>query len=118
MQHIVVKRRGWLRTHWKLVVVVWIGLGLLGGIAAFVGIANSDATKLAISTAKSNVVLGQKLGQPLKTGWFMSGKIESTPGSGHAVLAIPISGPNGSGTIYSESRKRAGVLAVGNASVR
>jgi hypothetical protein len=45
----------------------------------------------------------------MKKGWFISGRIEITSVSRHAELAIPISGPKGRGTVYSESRKRAGV---------
>jgi Cytochrome oxidase complex assembly protein 1 len=102
-------RPGWLRAHWKLLLVLWVGLSLSGGIAAFVLMTNSDTAKLAIATAQSNVALAERLGRPLKTGWFISGKIEVTPASGHAELAIPVSGPKGRGTIYAESHKRAGV---------
>src|ERR1035441_7089693 len=102
-------RPGWLRVHWKLVLAVWIGLALCGAIVAFVLMTNSAAAKLAIVTAKSNPALSQRLGQPITTGWFITGKIEVTPASGHAELAIPVSGPKAHGTIYSESRKRAGV---------
>jgi hypothetical protein len=70
---------------------------------------SSDAVKLAIATAKSNPALVERLGQPLKTGWFVAGSIEITPASGHAELAIPVSGPKGRGTIYAEARKRAGL---------
>ena len=110
MESLVEKpRRGWLRAHWKAVLVVWLGLALSGAIAAFVLMSNSDAAKLAIATAKSNPALAERLGQPLKTGWFVSGSIEVTPASGHAELAIPVSGPKGSGTIYAEARKQAGL---------
>jgi len=99
--------------------VVWLGLALSGAIAAFLMIGNSEAAKLAIATPQSNPALAERLGYPLKTGWFVSGSIEVTPASGHAELAIPISGPKGSGTIYAEARKRAGlwhleVLQFGN----
>lgn len=67
-------RAGWLRSHWKLVVAVWVGLSLSGAVVAFVLMSNSDAAKLAIATAESNAALSQKLGKPMKTGWFVSGK--------------------------------------------
>lgn len=102
-------RRSWLRRHWKLMLAVWIGLALSGAAAAFLMIGNSDAAKLAIAEASANPALAERLGRPLKTGWFVSGSIEVTPTSGHAELAIPISGPKGSGTIYTEARKRAGL---------
>jgi hypothetical protein len=102
-------RPGWLRVHWKLVVSVWLGLSLAGAVAAFSLMTNSDAAKLSVATAESNAILSEKLGWPMKTGWFISGKIEVNPAGGHAELAIPISGPKSHGTLYSESRKRAGV---------
>ena len=102
-------RPGWLRVHWKLVVSVWVGLSLAGAAAGFVLMTNSDAARIAVSTAESNAVLSEKLGIPVKTGCFISGKIEVNPAGGHAELAIPISGPKSRGTIFSESRKRAGV---------
>jgi cytochrome oxidase complex assembly protein 1 len=102
-------RRGWLRTHWKLVLAVWLGLSLSGAVAAFYLLSNSDATKLAVATAESNPALAERLGRPLKTGWFVSGSIEVTHGSGHAELAIPVSGPKGRGTLYAEARKHAGL---------
>jgi hypothetical protein len=86
-------RPGWLRVHWKLVVTVWVGLSLAGAVAAFVLMTNSDAAKIAVSTAESNALLSEKLGIPMKTGWFISGKIEVNPAGGHAELAIPVSVP-------------------------
>lgn len=97
--------RGWLRAHWKLVLTIWLGLALAGAAAAFIGLRSSDATKLAIRTAESNPVLVESLGSPLKAGLFLSGNIDVTPVTGHAELAIPISGPKGTGTIYAEARK-------------
>jgi hypothetical protein len=70
---------------------------------------NSAVVNLAIQTAKSNRKMVERLGQPLKKGWFVSGDIEVTPVSGHAELAIPVSGPNGNGTLYVEAHKRAGL---------
>src|ERR1700687_3808919 len=102
-------RRSWLRAHWKLLLGLWLGVLVIGVSAAFFFIHTSDAAKLAIATAESNSALVERLGQPLRTGWFVSGSMEVTPASGHAELAIPISGPQGSGTIYAEAYKRGGL---------
>jgi hypothetical protein len=40
------------------------------------------------------------------------GNIETTPTSGRAELAIPVSGPKGSGTLYVEAHKQAGLWKV------
>jgi Cytochrome oxidase complex assembly protein 1 len=103
------KPRSWLRAHWKLVLAVWLGLALSGAVAAFVLMSNSEVVKLALSVAESNPMLAERLGQPLKRGWLVSGSVEVTPASGHAELAIPVSGPKGSGTLYAQARKRAGL---------
>jgi hypothetical protein len=105
-------RRGWLRRHWKLVLSVWLGLAFVGGAGALIMMRSSDATKLSIAMAESNPILAQQIGQPQKVGWFISGSIEVQPESGHAELEIPVSGPKGSGTIYSEARKQAGLWHV------
>jgi Cytochrome oxidase complex assembly protein 1 len=110
MESVVEKpRRGWARRHWKSILAVWLGLALSGGALAFIMLRDSEATRLSVSTAEANPALSEQLGRSFKIGWFISGNIESNPGSGHAELAIPISGPKGSGTIYAAARKQAGL---------
>ena len=106
-------RPSWPQAHWKLL----LGLGLvlsLGLAASFVYgvfflIRNSDAAKLAIATSESNPMLIERLGQPMKTGWFVTGSVQVSTESGHAELTIPISGPKGAGTVYAEASKHAGL---------
>ena len=102
-------RQSWLQAHWKLVLAASVGLALCATIAVFASLRSSDVVKLAVATAESNSALADRLGRPLDTGWFVTGKLEVTPASGHAELAIPVSGPKGKGTIYVDGRKRAGV---------
>jgi hypothetical protein len=110
MESVVEKpRHGWARRHWKSILGVWLGLALSGAALAFIMLRDSEATRLSVTTAEENPTLSEHLGRPFKTGWFISGSIEVQPGSGHAELAIPISGPKGSGTIYAEARKQAGL---------
>ncbi len=106
---IAVPRRSWAGAHWKIVLAVAVTVSVLAAILVFSLMRSSDAAKLAISAAESNPLLAQRIGQPLKVGWFVSGSIEVDPASGHADLAIPISGPSGSGTLYAELHKRAGL---------
>ena len=108
METIQRSQRGW-RSHWSAVFAVCLGLALSGAIVGFVLMSNSAVVNLAIQTAKSNRKMVERLGQPLKKGWFVSGDIEVTPASGHAELAIPVSGPKGNGTLYAEAHKRAGL---------
>jgi len=98
--------------RWKLVVAAVVGTVLLA-IVALLGLVfslmgNSDAAKLAIATAEANPALIERIGQPMKAGWMVTGNIETNPASGHAELAIPLSGPKGAGKLYVEARKQAG----------
>jgi len=92
--------QSWLQTHWKLVLVVSLTLSLCAIIAVFAWLRNSDVVRMAITMAESNSSLAERLGRPLVAGLFVTGTLEVTPASGHAELAIPVSGPQGKGTIY------------------
>jgi Cytochrome oxidase complex assembly protein 1 len=110
-------QKNWFQRH--------IGLTIAGGcsvvLAAFVlfvlliltfvfgMIRNSDATKLALERARSNTTVIQRIGQPLETGWFVSGNVNTTGPSGHAELEIPVHGNKGKGTIYVVADKSAGL---------
>jgi hypothetical protein len=102
-------RLGWFRTHRNLVLVVWVGLGLLAGIYACTFVRTSDVTKLAVVTAVSNPVVLEQIGSPMETGWLFPAKIALRRDSGHARFSISISGPRGRGTLYTEALKEAGV---------
>jgi hypothetical protein len=82
-----IARSSWFGRNWKWVVAVLLGLILL----------------------TSDPALVERLGQPMKAGWFIGGSIEVTPGSGKANLSIPISGPKGKGTVYTLAVKEAGI---------
>jgi hypothetical protein len=69
---------------------------------------SSDAYQQAIAIAKATPAVTQELGTPVEDGFFTTGRISVSGPSGYAALAIPLSGPNGSGTIYLEARKSVG----------
>ena len=69
---------------------------------------STDVYKTALTRAKENSRVTAALGTPIHDGMFVSGNTRVTGGSGQANLAIPISGPNGKGTIYAEATKSAG----------
>ena len=114
METIIVKpERSWLARNWGWLVAAAfvLFLSFVAAILLFVFglIKNSDAAKLAIKTAESNPALAEQIGQPMKIGWLVTGNIEVTPDTGSAELSIPVSGPKGSGTIYAEAHKHAGI---------
>jgi hypothetical protein len=91
-----------------------IGTTVLCLIAAFVFsvfglLAHSAAAKLALSTAESNPTLVAQLGTPVQTGRFVTGSVEVQNSTGRADLAIPLAGPKGTGTLYTQAHETAGV---------
>jgi hypothetical protein len=67
-----------------------------------------DAYKEALSRAKADGDVKALLGTPIKEGYWIAGSLEVNGSSGSTDLAIPISGPKGSATLYVEARKVAG----------
>lgn len=109
--------KDWWDRNWKWFLPVGclgaliVMAGFLGGIAAFVFgiIKHSDVYKESLAQAQANPAVTQILGQPIKEGFFIYGSIHVSGPSGEADVAIPISGPKGSGTIYAVATKRAGI---------
>ncbi|MFA6356870.1 MAG: cytochrome c oxidase assembly factor Coa1 family protein [Candidatus Omnitrophota bacterium] len=106
----------WWNRNWKwfvpissaVVIILFVGLTVLILSLAFGMFKSSDIYKEALSKAESNSVVGATLGVPIKEGFFISGNISTNGPSGSAELAIPVSGPKGSGTIFVEASKSAG----------
>jgi hypothetical protein len=104
---IATKEQPLLGKHWKRGLLVIAGLGVLVTILVMVTMADSEASKMAFAAAQSNPTVKQRLGEPIKRGLFTSGSIEVSGPSGHADIAIPISGPKGRATLYAVARKSA-----------
>ena len=109
-------QRSWLRKNWRPALVIWLAVcasgAVLGFAVAFFESSSSEITSKALATAERNPLLSDRLGSPLHKGWLLSGSVETTPASGHAELAIPVSGPKGSGTLYVEAHKQAGLWKI------
>ena len=110
------KSRNWWQRNWKWFVPVGC-LGALVIFAAFIMlivtvvfgmIKSSDVYKDALATARAHPSLVKALGSPIEEGIFVMGSINMSGASGQADLAIPISGPNGKGTIYAVASRSAG----------
>jgi hypothetical protein len=74
----------------------------------FGALKSSDAYKMALARAKADPRVVNALGSPIKDGLFISGKTNVSGTSGQADLTVPISGPNGKGTLYFVASKFAG----------
>lgn len=106
----------WWSRNWKWFVPVGC-LSSLALLAAFVGLifvfvsglmTSSGAYRQALAKAAVHPEVVRALGTPIKDGFFTSGQIQVSGPSGHAELAIPISGPEGKATLYLEARKSTG----------
>ena len=108
--------RGWFLRNWKWLVPI----GCLGTLAAFTAlgvglvalvlgaIRSSWACTEGVDLAVQNPEVIRELGEPIATGWLVSGSIRTSGPSGEADLAVPLSGPRGKGTLYVLAHKRVG----------
>ncbi|MFH1745520.1 MAG: cytochrome c oxidase assembly factor Coa1 family protein [Planctomycetota bacterium] len=101
------------RRIWIVIILAAIATPLFLGAAVLVltyFMATSSIVQAeAVEKAKSEERVTTALGTPIKEGFIWSGTLEVNGPSGSADLAIPISGPNGAGTIYVKAKKVAGI---------
>lgn len=110
-------RPGWWARNWKWFVPIGC-LGLSVALVAFIGLIviavfgamkSSDVYRQAVAKAAADPAVIEALGSPIKPAMFLSGKVNVDGASGEADMAIPISGPDGKGTIYVVATKSSGV---------
>jgi len=70
---------------------------------------HSDVCKQAIAQATANLQVRERIGEPIKPDWLISGELNVNGSSGKANLVIPISGPRGRGRIHAVAQKSGGV---------
>jgi hypothetical protein len=95
-------------------VVLPVALALIVGALGFGAMGammHSDVVDDAVARAAADRRVVEALGEPLVKGWLVQGSMEVAGGTGSADLAIPVSGPNGSGKLYLVARKQAGEWA-------
>jgi len=104
--------------NWVLIIgvgclaVVCACVVFVGGIFAvvFATIRSTDVYQQALQTAQSDPRVIEALGEPVEAGFMVSGSVRMNAGEGGtADLSIPISGPNGSGTVYAVATSSGGV---------
>ena len=105
----------WWQRNWKWFVpvcvgsvILFVGLIMLIFVAVFGMMKSSDAYKDALAMVRENQDVQEALGSPIEAGLLVMGNINVSGSSGHADLAIPVSGPYGEGTIYVVASKSAG----------
>ena len=108
--------KSWFERNWKWAVPTGcLALALLlalfiGSIAMFVFgmMKSSPAYEVALRRAGGDPQVIAALGTPLTPGYFITGNVHESGVSGHAELAIPVTGPKGQGTIYVVGDEEAG----------
>ena len=106
-------RKSWFGRNWKWFMPTCVGAPILacGGfitlmvMLVFGMIKGSEVYQTAVQEAKSDSAVTAALGTPIEEGFLVTGNIEVSPSSGYADLAIPISGPRGTATIYAVAEK-------------
>lgn len=110
------QNKNWWEKNWKWFVPV----GCLGTLVIFAGFVfvilsfvftmmkSSDAYRDAVAEARAYPPVQAAIGTPIEEGFFTTGNINVNGPSGHADLAIPVSGPGGKATIYAVATKSAG----------
>ena len=106
------RKDSWLFQHWAIAgIIALVGactLAVIFFVSFFSLLRNSNAAQLALHQAESNPIVAASIGTPLKTGWLMSGSVNTHGQEGEAILAIPVIGPKGKGTLYTRAIRRQG----------
>ncbi|OCA53199.1 cytochrome c oxidase assembly factor Coa1 family protein [Photorhabdus namnaonensis] len=109
------EKRSWLARKWKWMTIYFIPVFIVGAFAIVMGVMkSSEPYKKALSLAQSNPIVKNILGQPIKTGWFVSGSVNDR----EAELDIPIKGNRSGGTVHVDANKYAGHWRYKNITVQ
>ncbi|WP_266156687.1 cytochrome c oxidase assembly factor Coa1 family protein [Dyella silvatica] len=106
----------WYSRNWKwfvpvlcVSIVVLLGAAMFGVISLVFGMMkSSDAYQQAVIRASANPAVVAALGQPITTGYFTTGSIQTSNDNGAAQLAIPLKGSKGEATVYLVAKENAG----------
>jgi TonB family protein len=102
------QRKGCWGRNWKWIVPTGC-LGLILGLVALVAgiffiamsaVKSSEVYQGALSRAQKHPVAIERLGQPIKDGWFVKGNVKIEGGTGYANFEIPVSGTKNSGRLF------------------
>ncbi len=100
--------KGCLGRNWKWMVPVGC-LGLILGVVALVAgiflvamsaLKSSEVYQGALKIAQDHPAVAERLGEPVKDGWFVKGSIKLDATGGNADFQIPLSGPKSAGTLF------------------
>jgi TonB family protein len=102
------QQKGCLGRNWKWMLpvgclgLILAGVLFVGGIVfvAMSAIKSSEVYQGALKAAQAHPAAVERLGEPIRDGWFVKGNIKLDGTGGNADFEIPVSGPKSSGTLY------------------
>lgn len=100
--------KGCLGRNWKwavplgCVTLLLVLAAVVGGIVFFAmsAVKSTDVYQGALKAAQAHPAAIERLGEPIKDGWLVTGNVKVDNGGGSANFQIPLSGPKNSGTLY------------------
>ena len=109
-------RPNWWKRNWNWFVpvgcfgmlVLFVSFVVSIALMVFSAMKSTDVYKDALARVQAHPSVIEALGSPIKEGFLVSGNTNVNGASGEANLSIPISGPNGKGTIYVAANKSLG----------
>ena len=72
---------------------------------AFGAFRRSQVYAEAVARATSDPEVRRELGDPVRAGWWVNGRLSVTGPSGEAKFATPLHGPEGQATLSAHARK-------------
>jgi len=112
----VAPRPNWWQRNWKWFVPTGCVTALVLFAAFFFSIVffvfsvirHTDVFKEALDKAKANPQVQAELGEPIREGWWVQGRVNTVGPSGQADISIPLKGSRKNGTVYAVASKTAG----------
>lgn len=82
--------------------VIILGAIVIGAVVmiAFGAMKSSDVYKQALARAQNNPRVIAALGSPVTAGFFVTGSVNVSGGTGNAEISFPIRGPKGKGNVH------------------
>lgn len=82
----------------------------IAGLVVFVfgAIKSSDVYHGAIHRVEKDPRVVQALGSPIETGWWISGNVHVSEGTGNADFDFPVKGPKGRGKVHVVATRESG----------
>ncbi len=91
--------------------VLLIGVGVVAALIVFgvmSAVKSSEVYRGSLAIAQSHPAAVERLGEPIKGGWFVTGNVNFQNERGNANLDIPLSGPKKSGRLVVQARYEGG----------